>query len=84
MKMPRPLRSSLFGVAALASAVLAGAASADIKIGMTVSSTGRFALAAQSGERGLKIWVDDVSGGGARFNFLLPTTEFPTESQMTP
>lgn len=35
-----------------------------IKIGMTVSSTGRFALAAQSGERGLKIWIDDVNARG--------------------
>lgn len=35
-----------------------------IKIGMTVSSTGRFALAAQSGERGLRIWIDDVNARG--------------------
>ena len=41
------------------------AAAADsIKIGMTVSSTGRFALASQSGERGLKIWLDDVNTRG--------------------
>ena len=31
---------------------------------MTVSSQGRFALAAQSGERGLKIWINDVSSRG--------------------
>jgi branched-chain amino acid transport system substrate-binding protein len=35
-----------------------------IRIGMTVSSTGTFALAAQSGQRGLEIWVDDVNGRG--------------------
>ncbi len=35
-----------------------------IRIGMTVSSTGRFALAAQSGERGIEIWVDDVNRRG--------------------
>lgn len=35
-----------------------------IRIGMTASQTGRFALAAQSGERGLKIWVDDVNARG--------------------
>ncbi|MBT5263352.1 MAG: amino acid ABC transporter substrate-binding protein [Rhodospirillaceae bacterium] len=55
----------------IAGAVLATMATADIaaaaepiKIGMTVSSTGRFALAAQAGERGLKIWVDDVNSRG--------------------
>jgi branched-chain amino acid transport system substrate-binding protein len=35
-----------------------------IRVGMTVSSTGRFALAAQSGARGAKIWVDDVNSRG--------------------
>jgi len=42
----------------------AARAAEPIKIGMTVSSTGRFALAAQSGERGLKIWIDDVNSRG--------------------
>ena len=47
---------------------VAGAAD-PIKIGMTVSSQGRFALAAQSGERGLKIWINDVnSRGGISIN----------------
>ena len=45
---------------AMAFTEVAGAAD-PIKIGMTVSSQGRFALAAQSGERGLKIWVNDVN-----------------------
>lgn len=35
-----------------------------IKVGMTVSSTGTFALAAQSGKRGADIWVDDVNRRG--------------------
>ena len=52
--------------------VVGGIASAQtgdtIKIGMAVSSTGNFALAAQSGERGAKIWVDDVNRrGGIEF-----------------
>jgi branched-chain amino acid transport system substrate-binding protein len=37
---------------------------APIRIGMTVSSTGTFALAAQSGQRGVEIWVDDVNARG--------------------
>ncbi|TWT10885.1 amino acid ABC transporter substrate-binding protein [Reyranella sp. CPCC 100927] len=37
---------------------------APIRIGMTVSSTGTFALAAQSGLRGVEIWVDDVNTRG--------------------
>ena len=36
----------------------------SIRLGMTVSSTGTFALAAQSGLRGLEIWVDDVNARG--------------------
>lgn len=35
-----------------------------IRIGMTVSSTGTFALAAQSGLRGAEIWIDDVNARG--------------------
>ena len=42
---------------AMAFTEVAGAAD-PIKIGMTVSSQGRFALAAQSGERGLNFWLD--------------------------
>ncbi len=56
---------------ALALATMSAVAVADmaaaqepIKIGMTVSQTGRFALAAQSGERGLQIWLDDVNARG--------------------
>ena len=50
------------------SAIAAGGARAQdakpIRIGMTVSSTGAFALAAQSGLRGAEIWVDDVNSRG--------------------
>ena len=56
----------LAGAVALAASVLwtVQAAAQDISIGMTVSQSGRFALAAQSGERGLKIWIDDVNRRG--------------------
>lgn len=55
-----------FGAAAIMAAGLPSLASAadPIKVGMTVSQTGRFALAAQSGERGLKIWLEDVNARG--------------------
>ncbi|MBU1361663.1 MAG: amino acid ABC transporter substrate-binding protein [Gammaproteobacteria bacterium] len=36
----------------------------SIKVGMTISSTGTFASASQSGERGVQIWVDDVNQRG--------------------
>lgn len=35
-----------------------------IRIGMTVSSAGAFALASQSGTRGVDIWVDEVNAKG--------------------
>jgi branched-chain amino acid transport system substrate-binding protein len=35
-----------------------------IRIGMTVSSTGSFALASQSGVRGVEVWVDEVNRRG--------------------
>lgn len=62
-------RRRLLGAAAaagLTATAFSGIAQAadPIKIGMTVSSTGRFALAAQSGERGLRIWLDDVNARG--------------------
>lgn len=59
-------RRVLLGAAAGAAALAALPAQAadPIRIGMTVSSQGRFALAAQSGERGLKIWIDDVNERG--------------------
>ncbi|MDS1135143.1 amino acid ABC transporter substrate-binding protein [Nitratireductor indicus] len=35
-----------------------------IRVGITVSNSGSFALASQSGERGVRIWVDDVNRRG--------------------
>jgi branched-chain amino acid transport system substrate-binding protein len=61
-----------------------------IKIGMTVSSTGRFALAAQSGERGLKIWIDDVNArggisvGGQKRTIELVTLDDRSDKTMVP
>ncbi len=51
---------------ALAAATLATPAwAADpIKIGMTVSSSGTYALASQSGERGVEVWVKEVNDKG--------------------
>lgn len=61
-------RNVLLALAAPALLALAGGAAAQadkpIRIGMTVSSTGTFALAAQSGHRGAQIWVDDVNRRG--------------------
>lgn len=61
-------RNALLALAAPAIFAISGAALAQadkpIRIGMTVSSTGTFALAAQSGHRGAQIWVDDVNKRG--------------------
>ncbi len=43
---------------------VAGQAQEKIRIGMTVSSSGNFALASQSGVRGVEIWVDEVNANG--------------------
>ena len=63
IKLPR--RTLLAGAAG---AIAVGSAQAQdakpIRIGMTVSSTGAFALAAQSGLRGAEIWVDYVNARG--------------------
>ncbi len=67
-------RARLFGTAAaIAAAMLLfsdfAEAADTIRVGMTVSSSGRFALAAQAGARGAKIWVDDVNRrGGIEIN----------------
>lgn len=58
------LTAVILATAALAAAPAAAQDAPPIKIGMTVSSTGTFALAAQSGERGAEIWVDDVNRRG--------------------
>lgn len=61
-------RTSLVALAALAAALGTGPAAAQadkpIRIGMTVSSAGTFALQAQSGQRGVEIWIDDVNSRG--------------------
>lgn len=65
MKIARRTLLGMAGAAALMGGAFSStAAQADITIGMTVSQTGRFALAAQSGERGFKIWIDDVNSRG--------------------
>ncbi|MDP3163568.1 MAG: amino acid ABC transporter substrate-binding protein [Reyranella sp.] len=62
-KLPRrTLIATAAGALAIGSARAQGAK--PIRIGMTVSSTGTFALAAQSGLRGAEIWVDDVNSRG--------------------
>jgi len=50
--------------AALLGAAATVAAQDIVRIGMTVSSTGSFALASQSGVRGVEVWVDDVNRRG--------------------
>jgi branched-chain amino acid transport system substrate-binding protein len=48
-----------------ATALTAPAWAADpIKLGMTVSSSGTFALASQSGERGVEVWVKAINAKG--------------------
>lgn len=62
-KLPRrTLIATAAGALATGSVRAQGAK--PIRIGMTVSSTGTFALAAQSGLRGAEIWVDDVNSRG--------------------
>jgi branched-chain amino acid transport system substrate-binding protein len=51
-------------VAAPTPALGAAQTSHTIRVGMTVSSTGSFALASQSGVRGVELWVDDVNRRG--------------------
>lgn len=87
-------RRTLMGMAA-AAALMTGAfastaALADITIGMTVSQTGRFALAAQSGERGFKIWIDDVNSrggidiGGKKHKIKLETLDDRSDKALVP
>jgi branched-chain amino acid transport system substrate-binding protein len=65
MSIIRKSALSLALAVAAATGIADAATAADpIRIGMTASQTGRFALAAQSGERGLKIWLDDVNARG--------------------
>src|SRR3990170_2470365 len=82
---------------ALAAPALIGAAGSalaqadkPIRIGMTVASTGTFALAAQSGHRGARIWVDDVNRrggievGGAKRKVELVILDDRSDKQLVP
>lgn len=57
-----------FSAIALGSVFFTAGAMAEnappIRVGMTVSSTGSFALASQSGVRGVELWVEDVNSRG--------------------
>ena len=87
-------RNVLLALAAPALLALAGGAAAQadkpIRIGMTVSSTGTFALAAQSGHRGAQIWVDDVNKrggidvGGAKRKVELVILDDRSDKQLVP
>lgn len=55
------------GLGALAAGLTVGGlthAAEPLKIGMSISSTGNYALASQAGERGVGIWLDDVNSRG--------------------
>ncbi|MEJ5082350.1 amino acid ABC transporter substrate-binding protein [Ochrobactrum sp. MYb379] len=52
---------SAIGFAAIASQANAAE---PFKVGITVSNSGNFMLASQSGERGVRMWVDDVNRRG--------------------
>ena len=87
----RMLLGTLAALAVTALAPAGAAWAADpIKIGMTVSSTGRFALASQSGERGLRIWIDDVNSrggtpiGGEKRTIDLVTLDDRSDKTMVP
>ncbi len=60
----------------------------SIRIGMTTSSTGPFAVASQSGERGVQIWLDDVNSrggitlGGKKYKVELVKRDDRSDKQM--
>ena len=62
----RQLLKTALATGVIASPLARAQAPADkpIRLGMTVSSSGTFALAAQSGQRGVEIWIDDVNTRG--------------------
>ncbi len=65
----RSVPALALGSALLVAGAPANAAEEPIRIGMTISSTGSFALASQSGVRGVEVWVNDVnSRGGIEIN----------------
>ena len=89
-------RQSLLALAlaALVTTLSAGEAAAQadkpIRIGMTVSSTGTFALQAQSGQRGAEIWIEDVNQrggidiGGAKRKVELVKLDDRSDKQLVP
>lgn len=58
------LSTLTLAAAALTPAIGSAQSSNKVRIGMTVSSTGSFALASQSGVRGIEVWVDEVNKRG--------------------
>lgn len=64
MTQTRTLTRLLAGTIAAGLLGLPAWAGDPIKIGMTVSSSGTFALASQSGERGVELWVEEVNKKG--------------------
>ncbi len=84
---PRLLGAAL---AAMATVVMFAdfAQAKTIRVGMTVSSSGRFALAAQAGARGADIWVDDVNArggieiGGEKYKVELVKLDDRSDKQM--
>lgn len=85
-----PFLASMLAAMAVLLAPAVSVAAEPIKIGMTVSSQGRFALAAQSGERGLRIWLEDVNGrggvdvGGEKRMVELTTLDDRSDKAMVP
>jgi branched-chain amino acid transport system substrate-binding protein len=63
-KTLRGLTAGAVFTAGLMTSAIAFAADDTVKIGMTVSSAGNYALASQSGVRGVEIWVDEVNAEG--------------------
>lgn len=55
------MSASAIGFAAMG---LQAQAEEPFKVGITVSNSGSFMLASQSGERGVRIWVDDINRRG--------------------
>ncbi|WP_319533605.1 ABC transporter substrate-binding protein [uncultured Cohaesibacter sp.] len=69
MTFQRALTRLTIGTLAAGLLSLPALAADPIKIGMTVSSSGNFALASQSGERGVELWVKEVNDkGGVTIN----------------
>ena len=85
------LAASLMAILTLPGAPAVQAQEAEpIKIGMTVSSTGRFALQSQSGVRGVEIWIEDVNSrggvdvGGVKRPIELVQRDDRSDKQMVP